>query len=90
VEDIPYRWSTQDCMTLDGLPFVGHFTSKTPNMYIATGYAKWGMTNSIASAMILKDLIISDIGEVIEGPAVNPLTFHKDVNTIEKVLKEQF
>ena len=59
IEDIPYRWSTQDCMTLDGLPFVGHFTSKTPNMYIATGYAKWGMTNSIASAMILKDLIIS-------------------------------
>lgn len=59
VEDIPYRWSTQDCMTLDGLPYVGHFTSKTPNMYIATGYCKWGMTNSIAAAMILKDLIIN-------------------------------
>ena len=58
VEDIPYRWSTQDCMTLDGLPFVGHFTSKTPNMYIATGYGKWGMTNSIASSMILRDLIV--------------------------------
>lgn len=57
VENIPYRWSTQDCMTLDGLPYVGHFTSNTPNMYIATGYGKWGMTNSIASAMILKDLI---------------------------------
>jgi len=27
-------------------------------MYIATGYGKWGMTNSIASAMILRDLII--------------------------------
>ena len=58
VENIPYRWSTQDCMTLDGLPYVGHFTSKTPNMYIATGFAKWGMTNSIASSMILRDLII--------------------------------
>lgn len=58
VEDIPYRWSTQDCMTLDGLPYVGHFTSNTPNMHIATGYGKWGMTNSIASAMILRDLII--------------------------------
>ncbi len=57
VEDIPYRWSTQDCMTLDKLPYVGHFTSKTPNMYITTGYGKWGMTNSIASAMILSDLI---------------------------------
>lgn len=58
VENIPFRWSTQDCMTLDGLPYVGHFTSNTPNMYIATGFGKWGMTNSMVSAMILKDLII--------------------------------
>lgn len=57
IEDIPYRWSTQDCMTLDGVPYVGHFTSKTPNLYIATGFAKWGMTNSIVSSILLKDLI---------------------------------
>jgi glycine/D-amino acid oxidase-like deaminating enzyme/nitrite reductase/ring-hydroxylating ferredoxin subunit len=57
VEDVPFRWSTQDCMTLDGLPYVGHYTSNTPNMYIATGFGKWGMTNSMASAIILKDLI---------------------------------
>lgn len=57
VEDIPYRWSTQDCMTLDSVPYVGHFTADTPNLYIATGYGKWGMTNSTASAMLLKDLI---------------------------------
>ncbi len=59
VEDILYRWSTQDCMTLDDLPYVGHFTSNTPNLYIATGFGKWGMTNSMASAMILKDLIVN-------------------------------
>lgn len=58
VEDIPYRWSTQDCMTLDDLPYVGHYTSDTPNLYIATGYGKWGMTNSTASAVILRDLIV--------------------------------
>ncbi|MCX7708685.1 MAG: FAD-binding oxidoreductase, partial [Clostridia bacterium] len=58
VEDIPYRWSTQDCMTLDDVPYVGHFTSKTPNMYIATGYGKWGMTNSTVGSMLLKDLIV--------------------------------
>lgn len=57
VEDISFRWSTQDCMTLDGIPYVGNFTSNTPNMYIATGFGKWGMTNSMVSAMILKDLI---------------------------------
>lgn len=60
VEDIPYRWSTQDCVTVDGVPYVGHFTSNTPNLYIATGYGKWGMTNSAVTSMILSDLIIKD------------------------------
>lgn len=58
VEDIPYRWSTQDCMTLDDIPYIGHFTSNTPNLYIATGYKKWGMTTSMVSAVLLKDLIV--------------------------------
>ncbi|HEX2927579.1 MAG TPA: FAD-dependent oxidoreductase [Ruminiclostridium sp.] len=60
IEDIPYRWSTQDCMTLDSLPYVGYFTSNTPYLYIATGYGKWGMTNSMASSMILSDLIAGE------------------------------
>lgn len=58
IEDIPYRWSTQDCMTLDEIPYIGHFTSDTPNMYIATGFQKWGMTNSIVSSIIIRDLIV--------------------------------
>ena len=58
VEYIPYRWSTQDCMTLDGIPYVGNFTAKTPNLYIATGFQKWGMTNSIVSSLLIKDLIV--------------------------------
>jgi Rieske Fe-S protein len=29
-------------------------------------------------------------GDVIEGPAVRPLHFHDDVNTIAKLLTEQF
>ena len=58
IEDIPYRWSTQDCMTLDGVPYIGNFTDKTPNLYIATGFGKWGMTNSMVSSMLLNDLIV--------------------------------
>lgn len=58
IEDIPYRWSTQDCMTVDGIPYVGQFASDTPNLYLATGFQKWGMTNSMASSMILRDLIV--------------------------------
>lgn len=58
VQNIPYRWSTQDCMTLDNIPYVGQFKSNTPNLYIATGFGKWGMTNSIASSLILRDMIL--------------------------------
>jgi len=57
VQNIPYRWSTQDCMTVDGVPYVGSLTSQRPDIYVATGFGKWGMTNSTAAAMILKDII---------------------------------
>lgn len=57
IEDIPYRWSTQDCMTLDGIPYVGHYNAETPNLFVATGFGKWGMTNSTVSSILLKDLI---------------------------------
>ncbi|KXG77683.1 FAD-dependent oxidoreductase [Thermotalea metallivorans] len=73
VEDIPYRWSTQDCMTLDGVPYIGHLTSFTPNLYVATGFGKWGMTNSTASAMILRDLIVK--GENPWSPVYDPSRF---------------
>lgn len=58
IEDIPYRWSTQDYDTVDGVPYIGNYTSNTPNMYVATGFQQWGMTNSMVSAMILRDLIV--------------------------------
>lgn len=58
VEDIPYRWSTQDCMTVDGLPYVGLYAKNAPDLYVATGYGKWGISNSITSAVIMKDLIM--------------------------------
>ena len=57
VKDILYRWSAQDCMTMDGVPYVGNLTSQSTDIYVATGFSKWGMTNGTAAAMILKDLI---------------------------------
>ena len=56
--DIPYRWSTHDYTSADQVPYVGHITSDTSNIYVATGFRKWGMTNSTASAMIIKDMIV--------------------------------
>lgn len=50
-------WSAQDCVTADGVPYIGLYSDSTPNWYVATGFQKWGMTTSMASAMILRDMI---------------------------------
>ncbi len=55
--DIVGRWATQDCMTLDSIPYIGQYASSTPNMLVATGFNKWGMTNAMVSADILCDLV---------------------------------
>ena len=51
------HWATQDCMTLDGIPYIGEYSRRIPNVYVATGFNKWGMTSSMAAAMILTDMI---------------------------------
>ncbi|WP_368490095.1 FAD-dependent oxidoreductase [Clostridium sp. BJN0013] len=53
-----YHWSAQDCMTLDNIPYIGHYSSKTPNIYVETGFKKWGMTSSMAAAIIISDMIL--------------------------------
>ena len=54
---VVYRWAAQDCMSLDGIPYIGLYSKRTPNLYVATGFNKWGMTSSMISAMILSDLV---------------------------------
>ena len=52
-----YQWATQDCMTLDGAPYIGAYSAGTNDIYVATGFQKWGMTSSMVSAMILSDMV---------------------------------
>jgi glycine/D-amino acid oxidase-like deaminating enzyme/nitrite reductase/ring-hydroxylating ferredoxin subunit len=59
VEDIPYRWSTQDYTTMDEVPYIGNLTSDTPDVYVATGFGKWGMSTGTAAALIFRDLILN-------------------------------
>ena len=51
------RWSAQDCMTLDQIPYIGRYGHTRKNWYVATGFGKWGMTGSMTAAMILSDII---------------------------------
>lgn len=52
-----YYWAAQDCMTLDGVPYIGHYSAQTENLFVATGFNKWGMTSSMVAAQILCDLV---------------------------------
>ncbi len=54
---IVYKWATQDCMSLDGMPYIGKYSKNTPNLFVATGYNKWGFTSSMVAADILCDLV---------------------------------
>ena len=53
-----YRWATQDCMTLDEVPYIGQYSKNTPSLYVATGFNKWGMTSAMMAAMILRDMVL--------------------------------
>ncbi len=56
--EIVYKWATQDCMTLDRVPYIGQYSSSTPNVYVATGFNKWGMTNAMVASNVLCDLAL--------------------------------
>lgn len=59
------RFSAQDCMTFDLLPFAGTYSGFSPQIYLITGFNKWGFTNSAAAAKITADLIC---GKKIRNP----------------------
>lgn len=61
-----FAWAAQDCMSLDGIPYVGNYSARTPNMYVAAGFNKWGMTGAMTAAMVLRDLISGKGNEFAE------------------------
>lgn len=82
-----YRWATQDCMTLDGLPYIGRYSKNTPHVFVATGYNKWGMTSSMVAAKLLADLVTdrkNPYSEVYD-PSRSMLRWQTAVNLFESV-----
>ena len=57
VVDIPYRWSTQDGMPADKLPYIGPYTPGSEHLFVAGGFQKWGMTSATIAAAVLADRI---------------------------------
>lgn len=82
------RWAAQDCMTLDGIPYIGRYSRQTPNMLVATGFNKWGMTSAMAAAMILTELVCgweSDCASVF-SPSRSILHPQLAINAAESII----
>jgi Rieske Fe-S protein len=57
VSDVRWRWSAQDYMTPDHIPYVGRMNDSSETTLVATGFNKWGMTNGTAAAIMLSDIV---------------------------------
>ncbi len=60
VASLEYRWSTQDAVPIDGVPYIGRMSPVSRHLYVATGFRKWGLTNGTVAAMILADEILGE------------------------------
>ena len=82
-----YNWATQDCMSLDGIPYIGHYSKSTANLFVATGFNKWGMSSSMVSAMILSDMVVGKTNEFQEvfSPHRSMLKLQLLVNGFEAI-----
>lgn len=65
-----FYWAAQDCMSLDSVPYIGRYSKRTTDLYVASGFHKWGMTSAMAAAMMLSDMVA---GQSVEyGDVFNP------------------
>lgn len=74
--EVLYKWSAEDCITLDKIPYIGEYSNMIKNMYIATGYNKWGLTTSNIAANIIKDKINgkeNEFAEIFKSTRLEPI-----------------
>lgn len=59
IKEYSYRWSAQDLVTIDKLPYIGRLTENKNHILVATGYKKWGMTTGILAGHLLTDYVLN-------------------------------
>ena len=90
IRDVAYRWSAQDQIPVDDVPFIGRQLPGS-NVYVATGFKKWGMTNGTAAGLIITDLINGRDNAWVEAfdatrmtDAITSSTFYKENADVAK------
>lgn len=88
---VKYKWCTEDCISLDKIPYIGEFSNLMPNVYVGTGYKKWGITSSNVAANIIVNKILgkkTSYEEVFTSTRLKPIKNHEEMgNMLKEVTK---
>ena len=83
-----FKWNTRDCISLDKIPYIGEFSKMMKNMYVGTGFKKWGITLSNVAANIISDEIMgkeNEFADIFTATRMKPI---KNRWEVENILKE--
>ena len=85
--EVLYKWCTEDCISLDKIPYIGDFSSIMPNLYVATGFKKWGITSSNIASKIISDKILGKENKyeyLFKATRLEPLKNHEELGNMIK------
>lgn len=85
--EVKYRWNTEDCISLDKIPYIGEFSNLMPNVYVGTGYKKWGMTTSNVAANIITSKILGKKNryeDVFRATRLKPIKNYEELGNMLK------
>ena len=81
IESLEYRWSTQDNVSVDHVPYIGRLTHGSEHAFTATGFAGWGMTNGTVAAILMSDLVLgvpNEWADLYDAKRLNPSAAAKE------------
>jgi glycine/D-amino acid oxidase-like deaminating enzyme len=77
ISSIDYTWKGMDYMAYDDVPLIGKLYPWSKNIYVATGFRKWGLSTSMVAAIILRDNILgahNPWAETYDSVRIKPIT----------------
>ncbi len=96
--NIMYKWTAEDCISLDKIPYIGRYSILVKNMYVATGFKKWGMTTSNIAANIITNKILNQSDKysvIFNSNRLKPIKNKEEMknmikDTYNSLVKEKF
>ena len=85
--DVKYMWYAEDCISLDKIPYVGEFSEFMPNVFVATGFKKWGITGTNVAAHIICDKILeheNEYADVFRSTRLKPIKNYQEFGNVLK------